>query len=99
YSSNAAALPDAARTGNLTIRPYSIVESILYDKEKKKVSGVRIIDSETSETTEYFARVVFLNASTLGSTQILLQSKNEEFPYGLANTSGVLGHYLMDHHA
>lgn len=99
YSSNAAALPDAARTGNLSIRPYSIVESILYDKEKKKVIGVRIIDSETSETTEYFARVVFLNASTLGSTQILLQSKNEEFPDGLANASGVLGHYLMDHHA
>jgi choline dehydrogenase-like flavoprotein len=99
YSSNVAALPDAARTGNLTIRPFSIVESILYDKEKGKISGVRIIDSETNETTEYFARVVFLNASTLGSTQILLQSKNERFPDGLANSSGVLGHYLMDHHA
>lgn len=99
YSSNAAALPDAAKTGNLTIRPFAIVESLLYDRKKRKVTGVNIIDSETKETTQYFARVVFLNASTLGSTQILLQSKNKDFPQGLANSSGVLGHYLMDHHA
>lgn len=99
YSSNAGAIPDAARTGNLTIRPFSIVESLLYDKEKNRVSGLNIIDSETNETTQYFARIVFLNASTLGSTQILLQSKTPEFPNGMANSSGVLGHYLMDHHA
>lgn len=99
YSSNSAALPDAARTGNLTIRPFSIVESLLYDRESRKVTGVNIIDAETKETTQYFARVVFLNASTLGSTQILLQSRNRDFPTGLANSSGVLGHYLMDHHA
>jgi choline dehydrogenase-like flavoprotein len=99
YSSNSAALPDAARTGNLTIRPYSIVESLLYDSGKRNVTGVNIVDAETKESTQYFARVVFLNASTLGSTQILLQSKNKDFPTGLANSSGVLGHYLMDHHA
>lgn len=99
YSSNSASLPDAARTGNLTIRPFSIVESLLWDNRKRKVTGVNIIDAETKETTQYFARVVFLNASTLGSTQILLQSKNPDFPDGLANSSGVLGHYLMDHHS
>lgn len=99
YTSNAAAIPDAAKTGNLTIRPFSIVESLIYDRRKRKLTGVNIIDSETKETTQYFARVVFLNASTLGSTQILLQSKNKEFPDGLANSSGTLGHYLMDHHA
>jgi choline dehydrogenase-like flavoprotein len=99
YSSNVAALPDAAKTGNLTIRPFSIVESLVYDSQTRKLSGVNVIDSETKETIQYFARVVFLNASTLGSTQILLQSKNKDFPNGLANTSGVLGHYLMDHHS
>ena len=99
YSSNAAAIPDAAKTGNLTIRPFSIVESLLYDREKQKLTGVNIIDSETKETMQYFAKVVFLNASTLGSTQILLQSKNQDFPDGLANSSGSLGHYLMDHHS
>jgi choline dehydrogenase-like flavoprotein len=99
YSSNAGAIPDAAATGNLTIRPFSIVESLLYDKQKRKLSGVNVIDSETKETTQFFAKIVFLNASTLGSTQILMQSKNDEFPNGLANSSGTLGHYLMDHHA
>ncbi len=99
YSSNSASLPDAAKTGNLTMRPYSIVERLIYDKETQKVKGVQIIDAETGESYEYFAKVVFLNASTLGSTQILLQSATDEFPDGLANSSGVLGHYLMDHHA
>jgi choline dehydrogenase-like flavoprotein len=99
YSSNAAALPDAAKTGNLTLRPYSIVERMIYDSGINKVSGVRVIDAETGEHTDFFSRLIFLNASTLGSTQILLQSKTEAFPGGLANSSGVLGHYLMDHHA
>jgi choline dehydrogenase-like flavoprotein len=99
YSSNSASLPDAAKTGNLTMRPYSIVHSLIYDKTNNKLKGVQIIDSETRESIEYFAKVVFLNASTLGSTQILLQSKTDQFPTGLANSSGVLGHYLMDHHA
>ncbi len=99
YSSNSGALPDAARTGNLTIRPFSIVESLVYDNKNNKLKGVRIIDTETKESTEFFAKLIFLNASTIGSTQILLQSKTNEFPNGLANSSGALGHYLMDHHA
>lgn len=99
YSSNSAALPDAAKTGNLTIRPFSIVESLAYDAKSNRLKGVRIIDAETKESTEFFAKLVFLNASTIGTTQILLQSKTSEFPNGLANSSGVLGHYLMDHHA
>ncbi|MDP4261422.1 MAG: GMC family oxidoreductase, partial [Bacteroidota bacterium] len=99
YSSNAAALPDAHRTGNLTLRPFSIVHSLIYDKESNRLKGVRVIDSETRESIEYFSQLVFLNASTLGSTQILLQSRTPEYPDGLANSSGVLGHYLMDHQA
>lgn len=99
YSSNSAALPDAHKTGNLTLRPFSVVHSLIYDDKTKKLKGVRVIDSENNQSLEFFSRLVFLNASTLGSTQILLQSKTNEFPNGLANTSGVLGHYLMDHHA
>lgn len=98
YSSNSASLPDAAKTGNLTMRPYSVVESLIYDHHTNKVKGVRVIDSETKEVAEFYSSIVFLNASTLGSTQILLQSKSDTFPTGLGNTSGVLGHYLMDHH-
>ncbi|MEQ8469719.1 MAG: GMC family oxidoreductase [Marinoscillum sp.] len=99
YSSNSASLPDAARTGNLTIRPYSNVANLIYDKETNKVKGVNVVDTETGESTEFFARIMFLNASTLASAQILLQSANEQYPTGLANSSGALGHYLMDHHA
>lgn len=99
YSSNSAALPDAHKTGNLTLRPFSVVHSLIYDNKTKKLKGVRVIDSENNQSLEFFSRLVFLNASTLGSTQILLQSKTNEFPDGLANTSGALGHYLMDHHA
>lgn len=99
YSSNSAALPDAHKTGNLTLRPFSVVHSLIYDDKTRKLKGVRVIDSENNQSLEFFSRVVFLNASTLGSTQILLQSKTNEFPNGLANSSGALGHYLMDHHA
>lgn len=99
YSSNSAALPDAHKTGNLTLRPFSVVHSLIYDDKTKKLKGVRVIDSENNQAVEFFSKLVFLNASTLGSTQILLQSKTNEFPNGLANSSGALGHYLMDHHA
>lgn len=99
YSSNAAALPDAAKTGNLTLRPFSVVHSLIYDNKTGKLKGVRVIDAENNQSLEFFSKLVFLNASTLGSTQILLQSKTNEFPNGLANSSGVLGHHLMDHHA
>lgn len=99
YSSNSGALPDAAKTGNLTLRPFSIVESLMYDNKSNKLKGVRVIDTETNEVIEFFSKLVFLNASTIGSTQVLLQSKTNEFPDGLGNSSGVLGHYLMDHHS
>ncbi|MCZ6694438.1 MAG: GMC family oxidoreductase [Bacteroidetes bacterium] len=98
FSSQSATLPAATATGNMTLRPNSIVHSILYDEQKDKATGVRVIDGETLETLEFSARIIFLCASTLGSTQILLNSTSNRFPQGLANSSGVLGHYLMDHH-
>ncbi len=98
FSSNSATLPAAERTGNLTIRPFSIVQSIMHDKDTGKATGVRIIDTETKETYEYFAKVIFVCASALGSTSILMQSKSEAHPNGMGNASGELGHNLMDHH-
>jgi len=98
FSSNSSTLPAAVATGNLTLRPHSIVESVIYDKEKGKATGVRVIDAETSETKEYYAKIIFLCASTLGSTWIMLNSKSDAFPNGLGNTSDTLGRYLMDHH-
>ncbi|SDA86318.1 Choline dehydrogenase [Algoriphagus alkaliphilus] len=97
FSSNAVTLPAAHATGNLTIRPFSIVQSIVYDEQKGKASGVRIIDSETGEELVYKAKIVFVNASTLSTTQILLNSTSNRFPNGLGNDSGELGHNLMDH--
>ncbi|MCC6458818.1 MAG: GMC family oxidoreductase, partial [Saprospiraceae bacterium] len=98
FSSNSATLPAATATGKLTIRPFSIVESVLYDEQKQRASGVRIIDSETGQSQEYFARIIFCNASTLGTAAILLNSRSARFPDGLGNDSGQLGHNLMDHH-
>ncbi|MCH6199087.1 GMC family oxidoreductase [Aquiflexum sp. LQ15W] len=97
FSSNAVTLPAANATGNLTIRPFSIVQELIYDKEKGRATGVRIIDSETSEVIEYNAKIIFCNASALSSTQILLNSVSDRFPNGLGNDSGELGHNLMDH--
>lgn len=98
FSSNAVTLPAAAATGNLTLRPDSAVHSIIYDAQTGKASGVRIVDTVTLETTEFYARIIFLNASTLGSTSILLNSTSDRFPNGMGNDSGELGHNLMDHH-
>jgi choline dehydrogenase-like flavoprotein len=98
FSSNSSTLPAAEATGNLTIRPYSVVTRIIFDPKTQKASGVEILDSETKETKEYFAKIIFLCASTLHSTQILLQSDSERFPLGMGNDSGELGHNLMDHH-
>ena len=98
FSSNAVTLPAAEATGNMTLRPHSIVHTIIYDKEKKKAVGVRIIDAQTKETIEFYAKVIFSCASTLGSTSILLNSTSDVFPNGLGNGSGELGHNLMDHH-
>ncbi len=98
FSSNSATIPAAEATGNMTLRPNSIVNSIIYDKEKKRASGVRIIDAETNEVKEFYAKIIFCNASALGTTFILMNSKSDEFPDGLGNSSGQLGHNLMDHH-
>lgn len=97
FSSNAVTLPAANATGNLTIRPFSIVQSLIYDESKGKATGVRIIDAETNEVIEYHAKIIFCNASTLSSTQILMNSTSNRFPNGLGNDSGELGHNLMDH--
>ena len=98
FSSNSATLPVAMATGKCTIRPHAIVSEVIYDKETKRARGVRIIDELTRKTEEYYARVIFLNASTLGSTYILLNSVSDAFPDGMGNTSNQLGRNLMDHH-
>lgn len=97
FSSQAATLKAAANTGKMTLRPHSIVHSIIYDDKAGKAIGVRLIDEVTMETTEYFARIIFLNASAVASTAILMNSKSERFPEGM-DESGSLGGYLMDHH-
>lgn len=98
FSSVSSTLPAAYATGNLTMRPNSIVHSIIYDKDAGRAKGVRIIDAETKETKEYFAKIIFLNAGTLNSTLIMLNSTSDRFPTGFGNDSGELGHNLMDHH-
>ena len=98
FSSNSATIPVAMNTGNLTIRPNSIVVEVIYNKELKRASGVRIMDAETMKTEEYHAKVIFLNASTLGTTQILLNSVSDAFPNGIGNSSDQVGRNLMDHH-
>jgi choline dehydrogenase-like flavoprotein len=98
FSSNGVTLPAAAATGRLTLQPDSIVHSLVYDERTQRVSGVRVVDAQSKQATEYSARIVFLCASTLASTGILMNSRSSRFPNGLGNDSGVLGHYLMDHH-
>ncbi len=97
FSSVTVTLPAADATGNLTIRPHSVVESILYDKETNRATGVRVIDAETSEVEEFYAKIIFCNASALSTTAILLRSTSDRFPNGMGNDSGELGHNLMDH--
>ena len=98
FSSQASTLPAAERSGNMTLVPNAIVTEVIFDNETQKATGIRIKDSETGDTREYFARIIFLNASCLGTTQILMQSTSERFPDGMGNDSGELGHNLMDHH-
>jgi len=97
FSSLNSTLPAAQVTGKLTLRPYSVVHSLIFDPKSRKVSGVRVIDGQTHQTAEFRGRVVFLCASALESARILLNSTSTEFPNGLANSSGELGHNLMDH--
>jgi choline dehydrogenase-like flavoprotein len=98
FSSNAATLPAGYATGNLTLRPFSIVNQLIYDKDKSRATGVRVIDAQTNEVVEFHAKVIFCCASAVASTFILLNSKSDRFPNGLGNDSGELGHNLMDHH-
>ena len=97
FSAQSSTLPAAAATGNMTLTTDSVVESLLFDKDSSKATGVRVLNTKTGEKIEYKAKVIFLCASTLGSTQIMLQSKSDRFPNGFANGSGELGHNLMDH--
>jgi choline dehydrogenase-like flavoprotein len=97
FSTQSSTLPAAAKTGNLSIAPNSVVHSLIYDEKTNRVKGVRVIDNDDLSEREYYAKTVFLCASTLGSTQIMLNSTSKKFPNGIANSSGVLGHYLMDH--
>lgn len=99
FSSNSSTIPAAMQTGNLTLRPFSIVAEVLYDETKQRARGVRVIDTETKQSREYFAKVIFLNASTIATAGILLNSKSNRFPNGMGNDSGELGHNLMDHHS
>jgi len=98
FSSVTATLPVAEATGNLSMLPDTLVESVIYDDEKGVATGVRVLNQLTMETTEYFAKVIFLNASALASTAILLNSRSKRFPNGLGNDSDQLGRNLMDHH-
>src|SRR4029078_7925116 len=98
FTSLGSTLPAAKKTGNLTVRPNSVVAEVLYDAKLGRASGVRVIDANTMESREYTARVLFLCASTIESVRLLLNSKSTRFPDGLANTSGTLGKYVMDHH-
>ncbi len=98
FSSNSSTLPAAAATGNMTLRSNSIVYEVLYDEQKGKATGVKVLDSETGEQVEYYANVIFLCASTMGSTFILMNSKSNRFPNGLGNDSDQLGRNIMDHH-
>lgn len=97
FSSNSSTLPWAEKTGNLTLRPDSVVHSIIYDEQKGKATGVRVVDAKTKETTEYYARVIFVNAAAINSNLILLNSTSSRFPQGLGNDSGVLGKYFAFH--
>ena len=97
FSSVAATIPDARKTGRLTLRPHSIVTEILFDEKTQRATGVRVLDAETKQSQEFFAKLLFLNAGTLNTTWLLLHSANGRFPNGFGNDAGVLGHYLMDH--
>ncbi len=98
FSTQSSTLPAAQKTGNLTLRPFSIVTKVLYDKDKKRATGVEVLDAETMKTYEYKAKIIFLNASALNSAWILLNSATDVWPEGLGSSSAELGHNLMDHH-
>ena len=98
FSTQSATLPAAMKTGNLTLRPFSIVSKVLYDKDAKKATGVEIVDTMDMKTYEFKAKIVFLCASAFNSTWVLMNSATEIWPEGLGSSSGELGHNVMDHH-
>ncbi|MFB2118463.1 GMC oxidoreductase [Parapedobacter sp. 2B3] len=98
FSTQSSTLPPAIATGNLTLRPFSIVTRILYDKDTQRAKGVEIVDAETNQTYEYFAKIVFICASAFNSTWILMNSATDVWEGGLGSSSGELGHNAMDHH-
>ncbi|MBW3629182.1 MAG: GMC family oxidoreductase, partial [Gemmatimonadetes bacterium] len=98
FSSLSSTLPAARATGNLTLRPHSLAHSVIFDEQRDRASGVRFVDTQTGEVHEVFAKVIFLCASTIASTRMLLNSKSPRHPRGLGANNGVLGRYLMDHH-
>ena len=98
FSTQSSTLPAAMKTGNLTVRPFSIVTKLIYDKDTKKAKGVVVLDAETNQTYEYFSKIVFVNASALNSTWVLFNTATDIWPGGLGSSSGELGHNVMDHH-
>lgn len=98
FSTQSSTLPAAQATGNLTLRPFSIVRKVLYDKDKKRATGVEVLDAETMKTYKYKAKIIFLCASTFNSTWLLFNSATDIWPEGLGSSSGELGNNVMDHH-
>jgi choline dehydrogenase-like flavoprotein len=98
FSTQSSTLPAANATGNLTLRTFSIVTEIIYDKDTKKAKGVKVVDASTNEALEFYSKIVFLCASTFPSTAILMRSATDIWPDGLGSSSGELGHNVMDHH-
>jgi choline dehydrogenase-like flavoprotein len=98
FSTQSSTLPAAMATGRLTLKPFSIVTEVLYDRARQRATGVRVLDATNDQTTDYTARVIFLCASTLNSTWLLMRSATDVWPGGLGSSSGELGHNLMDHH-
>ncbi|WP_316753105.1 GMC family oxidoreductase [Pedobacter gandavensis] len=98
FSTQSSTLPAAMKTGNLTVRPYSLVKEVLYDKNTKKATGVEVLDTETNQTYEFKSKIVFLCASTLNTAWILMNSATGVWPGGMGSSSGELGHNVMDHH-
>ena len=98
FSTQSSTLPAAMKTGRLTLKPFAIATEVLYDKDHKRATGVRVLDAVSDQTTDYKAKVVFLCASTLNSTWLLMRSATDVWPGGLGSSSGELGHNLMDHH-
>ena len=97
FNANSTLIPWAQKTGHLTLKPHAVVHSIIFDDQSQKATGVRVIDAKSKTTTEYFAKVIFVNAAALNTNLILLNSTSERFPNGLGNDNGLLGKYVAFH--